>query len=570
MDKIKRTLSFNESCTKKLRTNEFNKTINSLSSIETFPNEIFYEIFDYLNGCDIYSAFSNLNYRFQQFFNSSSFLLKIKFYFISNHLFLNNYKHKILSLNLWPAFYINDFFSWFIIDSSFDRLESIILPRIKQKTLLLVLKKLIYLPRLFSLSIEFYDTCDVYQSIFTLPMLKYLKVTSLEYHTSLSLPIAINNQQLNTIKILIINHSCTFNELATILSYTHQLTHLNFMHFSGNDSNIEMILSITLSNLIYISMNVIFLEFDKIEMFMKKISSKLKILRFSTRSQDQSYLLSNRWEEFILQHLPYLEKFYFTYNINIDYQDELIDFPWQSDLFISPFWIARKWIFEGQIEDEESSFLIKPYKKRWYEFINVDRKSNMKPATLLSVQYIPFYEYVDDLLDQIFCIRSITSIYHLEFCQTEIFIGSLMRIIRMLPNLDSLKIWSVLLPQSTCLSIKDRKFLRHIKYTNKITKVYLEKNLTKFEEVLFIIDLFPRMKYLQVSCTSFINIQLFIQAILIKIRNKSKRYHRLLAFCISTASDEMVKTLQKMIDCQKLLFNYTIKRVYDTIYLQWK
>ncbi|CAF3598613.1 unnamed protein product [Rotaria sp. Silwood1] len=145
-----------------------------------------------------------------------------------------------------------------------------------------------------------------------------------------------------------------------------------------------------------------------------------------------------------------------------------------------------------------------------------------------------------------------------------------MRIIRMLPNLDSLKIWSVLLPQSTCLSIKDRKFLRHIKYTNKITKVYLEKNLTKFEEVLFIIDLFPRMKYLQVSCTSFINIQLFIQAILIKIRNKSKRYHRLLAFCISTASDEMVKTLQKMIDCQKLLFNYTIKRVYDTIYLQWK
>ncbi|CAF1520800.1 unnamed protein product [Rotaria sordida] len=176
-------------------------------------------------------------------------------------------------------------------------------------------------------------------------MLKYLKVTSFEYRSSLSLPIAINNQQLNTIKILMIHHSCTFNELATILSYTHELTHLSFMHFSDNDSNIEMILSITLSNLICISMNVIFLEFDKIEMFMKKISSKLKVLRFSTRSQDRSYLLSNRWEEFILQHLPYLEKFYFKYNINIDYQDELADFPWQSDLFISSFWIERKWIF---------------------------------------------------------------------------------------------------------------------------------------------------------------------------------------------------------------------------------
>ncbi|CAF4083030.1 unnamed protein product, partial [Rotaria sordida] len=151
MDKIKRRLSFNKSSTKKLRINDFNKTINSVSSIENFPNEIFCEIFEYLNGCDIYSAFSNLNYRFQQFLNSSSFLFKIKFDFISNHLFLKNYKHKILSLDLWLTFHIDKFFSSFIIDSSFDRLESIILPRIKQDTLLLVLKKLIYLPRLFPL-----------------------------------------------------------------------------------------------------------------------------------------------------------------------------------------------------------------------------------------------------------------------------------------------------------------------------------------------------------------------------------------------------------------------------------
>ncbi|CAF1566331.1 unnamed protein product, partial [Rotaria sordida] len=205
----------------------------------------------------------------------------------------------------------------------------------------------------------------------------------------------------------------------------------------------------------------------------------------------------------------------------IDYQNELADFPWQSDLFISSFWIERKWIFQGQIEDEESSsYLIKPYKKRWYEFVNVNRKSNMKPATLLSIQYIPFYEYVDNLLDQIFYITRITLIYHLEFCQREIFIGSLMRIIRILPNLDSLKIWSILLLQSTCLPIIEQKFLRHIKNTNKITKVYLEKSLTNFEEVLFLIDLFPRMKYLQVNCASFINIELFIRVILIKILNK--------------------------------------------------
>ena len=35
------------------------------SFIENFSNEIFYEIFDYLDGYDIYKAFSNLNNRFE-------------------------------------------------------------------------------------------------------------------------------------------------------------------------------------------------------------------------------------------------------------------------------------------------------------------------------------------------------------------------------------------------------------------------------------------------------------------------------------------------------------------------
>ncbi len=48
-----------------------------ISSIENLSNELFYEIFDYLDGIDIYEAFSNLNYRFQQLLTSSSILFKI-------------------------------------------------------------------------------------------------------------------------------------------------------------------------------------------------------------------------------------------------------------------------------------------------------------------------------------------------------------------------------------------------------------------------------------------------------------------------------------------------------------
>jgi hypothetical protein len=50
-----------------------------MTSIENLSNEFFYEIFDYLDGCDIYEGFSNLNSRFQRLFNSSSLLFKIKF-----------------------------------------------------------------------------------------------------------------------------------------------------------------------------------------------------------------------------------------------------------------------------------------------------------------------------------------------------------------------------------------------------------------------------------------------------------------------------------------------------------
>jgi hypothetical protein len=49
----------------------------SITTIENFTNEFFYKVFDYLDGCDIYQAFANLNRRFEQLLNSSSVVFKI-------------------------------------------------------------------------------------------------------------------------------------------------------------------------------------------------------------------------------------------------------------------------------------------------------------------------------------------------------------------------------------------------------------------------------------------------------------------------------------------------------------
>jgi hypothetical protein len=86
-------------------------------AIEDLSNEIFYEIFDYLDGWEIYETFSNLNHRFEQLLNSSLLLLKIKFDSNSNILYENFYKqmthinkHQIYSLNLDLALKNEHFF----------------------------------------------------------------------------------------------------------------------------------------------------------------------------------------------------------------------------------------------------------------------------------------------------------------------------------------------------------------------------------------------------------------------------------------------------------------------------
>ncbi|CAF5114504.1 unnamed protein product [Rotaria sp. Silwood1] len=206
----------------------------SISSIEDLSNELFYEIFEYLDACKIYYAFSNLNYRFQKLINSSSLLLKLilddsK----SKKIFMNNYqrilhfnKGQIFSIHLWTSENTNQIISTFTIDSSFNCLESLVFYAIKSDVLVSFLPTLTYLPRLFSLTIETWsnikDLDNIYRLIFNLPKLKYIKFKAMESNDdiTISLPIA-TNEQISSIEHLIIEHPCAFDELFAITSYTH-------------------------------------------------------------------------------------------------------------------------------------------------------------------------------------------------------------------------------------------------------------------------------------------------------------------------------------------------------------
>ncbi|CAF4292377.1 unnamed protein product, partial [Rotaria sordida] len=209
----------------------FSQETMSINSIENLSDELFYEIFDYLNGCEIDNAFSNLNYRFHQLINSSSLLFKIRlgYYSRANEIFMNNYKrilllnkNQILSIHLWISENTNQIISLFNIDSSFNCLESLMFNSIEPDVLISVLPKLTCLPRLFSLTIGTWsiqnDLGDIYRLIFNLKKLKYIKFTSMDsndYDIIISLPI-VTNEQISSIEYLNINHACAFDEIFAI------------------------------------------------------------------------------------------------------------------------------------------------------------------------------------------------------------------------------------------------------------------------------------------------------------------------------------------------------------------
>ncbi|CAF0803929.1 unnamed protein product [Rotaria sordida] len=185
--------------------------------LENLSNELFYEIFDYLDSCDVYKAFSNLNIRFQNLIFHSSFPLKINFCTKSKsiiedycrHLIIPN-THRILSFDLRSELIIDQFVKCCTINSSFNRLESIILHGLTDRQLLTMLFYLNSLPCLFSLTIDmeedyYYNLGDIYRLIFSLSKLKYNKMSLFGYEELfIEMPIIIN-ERFSTIEYLIID-----------------------------------------------------------------------------------------------------------------------------------------------------------------------------------------------------------------------------------------------------------------------------------------------------------------------------------------------------------------------------
>ncbi|CAF1068304.1 unnamed protein product [Rotaria sordida] len=166
---------------------------------------------------------------------------------------------------------------------------------------------------------------------------------------------------------------------------------------------------------------------------------------------------------------------------------------------------------------------------------------------------------------------AVVNIYHFELFREKICSPTLINIIDKLLEVGSLKIRSLSSSSSFISDLSDEgKTFRIISKKNKITKVCLEK-MNEINDIYFLIRLYPRMNYLQMNCiNNNIDLESFLQNILRIINNDYNQYLRSMIFHILTADNKMIEKLNQMINSNKLLVHYTIKRVLDHIDLQWK
>ena len=352
----------------------------SVSCLEDLSNECFYEIFDYLEACQIYEIFSKLNSRFHQLMNSSALFFRIKLrrsqpenkYFDHFEQMLIHHRHQIYSIHSLNTINMSQTWLFSSIDSSYDHLESIVFKRTTVDVLIPLLRQCLSLPRLFSLNINMDDRLnksqitDIYRTIFSLSKLKSLKFRTLiryESHIRSSLSLARNDEYTH-IQYLYLDHSMDLNELFSIVSYTPELSQLIVSDIAYTRKlSIENRMEILLLNLRYFSIQNYNSKFYELEVFFRKINcKKLEIFKTLKFYAHGDYIYFNRWEIFVQTYLPYLKRIYLEYDEFKNSKSEILDHPFRLKQFFSLFWIQKQMIFKIGILHGYIRYMISPYR----------------------------------------------------------------------------------------------------------------------------------------------------------------------------------------------------------------
>ena len=343
--------------------------------MESLSNEIFCEIFEYLDGYEMLKAFSNLNHRFQILIHHPSIQLNLK-HCNQDPLSIGNYYRQIIepnrarlrSLHLICGQHSPRRFDYIMMDASFSRLESLRLDDMSLDKLMMYCFYSNFLPNLHSLNIctdvskNSSAMGNILRMILSLPSLKRCIVSNnMNFRRVMLnrlLPNAINSKP-STIEYLKIDKAVSLEILLSLLKDLPELRHLEYFSLPRSIGNRFRCDLIDLSHLKQISIDAAAISFDQCEALIEIIGRHVEIFKL-LRDKDENYLDAERWERIITNYLPHLRVFDMKYVDTTLWEIKLID-P-SFDLFHSQFWIERKWFPTVTFGLFSSEFHIHPYK----------------------------------------------------------------------------------------------------------------------------------------------------------------------------------------------------------------
>ncbi|UJR08707.1 hypothetical protein I4U23_012964 [Adineta vaga] len=409
-------------------------------------------------------------------------------------------RHQLTSLCLSNSTTIDLFLQTMKFDSMFQRLESIVLNGLKVADLLPILLALIPIPQLtrsiFTVSDNtISDFSHVYRVIFGLSALKYNKLSFKGPLPTLLLR-NINNQP-SPIKRLNLDHACQSDDLAYLLSYTPYLSYLRCARLIQSPQTIEKI-TISLPYLTHLFIERSYLRFDELEKLITKISSQLRIFNIAA-SNNAAYLDPDRWERLILLHMPRLHSFHFMNHQSMGDSFDITPYHESIQGFTSRFWIERQWIFQVQINLNYLSrtnifYSIHPNKRQ----CNSDVALNNPNYTELWVRESSFAHYCASVIDNLAPLFTLVQIIKIHIMSDTASSRMLLDLLRYLPNLGYLRLKTLSVPKPRFLHAEENQTFHSISTSNKIVQVRIQQ-LTDFEQVQFLIDLCPMMKFLTIN-----------------------------------------------------------------------
>jgi hypothetical protein len=140
----------------------------------------------------------------------------------------------------------------------------------------------------------------------------------------------------------------------------------------------------------------------------------------------------------------------------------------------------------------------------------------------------------------------------------------LIELLSLTPNLDTLKIQSILLYQEDFLTIQNSETFQLVSNVN-IIKNLTVKEISEIEKVKLLVALCPRLEQLTIE-ERWARVEELLRLLLSKTNGNN---HHMFLLCITNENKRLPNKLDTLIQGGKLLDNYFIKSDYPKVYLWW-